>query len=304
MRTSETTTARLVLVSAFVLLSSGVCNANGLHARQAVGVTTPTPGQPGAGLLSSTDPVGVPATTPTTPAVVTTPTALAPAVDEKTTDTDTDVGGGAVSSTKTTTSRTTAPQQPDDARPATTPTRPSSSSSSSPSSASTKGAVPATKSSSSTKALADEPTTSSSSITQANNVVGAQGGGGGDVATPGNTPAPANVMTATKGTGGILEYGECIDFENQCNGMCSYGIYSMNCIDGGICLCFKDDPDNTDTDTGADEDTADETDDDEDGSGNNKTRVSSHADRQVSSWSLAAASIPALAALLVSSAFF
>ncbi|KAJ2586847.1 hypothetical protein H4R99_008335, partial [Coemansia sp. RSA 1722] len=211
----------------------------------------------------------------------TTPTALAPAVDEKTTDTDTDVGGGAVSSTKTTTSRTTAPQQPDDARPATTPTRPSSSSSSSPSSASTKGAVPATKSSSSTKALADEPTTSSSSITQANNVVGAQGGGGGDVATPGNTPAPANVMTATKGTGGILEYGECIDFENQCNGMCSYGIYSMNCIDGGICLCFKDDPDNTDTDTGADEDTADETDDDEDGSGNNKTRVSSHADHQM-----------------------
>ncbi|KAJ1820219.1 hypothetical protein LPJ56_003486, partial [Coemansia sp. RSA 2599] len=234
-------TTKLALASAIILCTSGICNANGLYVRQAVGVTTPTTDLLQAGgPNSSTELPGVPTITPTTPAVATTPTAAAPAVDEQTTE-PLPGGGGAVVTTRTTTSRTTAPQQVGGgAQPSTTPAHSTSSTRA--------GAGVAKPSSSTTHAAAEEPATTSS-VTQANNIVGAQGGGGGEVAAPDATPAPANVITATKGTGGILEYGECISFESQCNGLCSYGIYSMNCIDGGICLCFKDDPDNTDTGT-------------------------------------------------------
>ncbi|KAJ2831085.1 hypothetical protein GGI24_001698 [Coemansia furcata] len=67
--------------------------------------------------------------------------------------------------------------------------------------------------------------------------VPALGGGGGSPQT--GTPEPANVFTATMGSGAALDYGSCITFESQCNGLCSYGIYSMDCVTGGICLCYS-----------------------------------------------------------------
>ncbi|KAJ2083906.1 hypothetical protein H4R24_000436 [Coemansia sp. RSA 988] len=68
--------------------------------------------------------------------------------------------------------------------------------------------------------------------------LGAAGGGGGN--QPVLTSEPDNVYTATQGSGGILDYGSCLEFESQCNSLCTDGIFSMNCVDGGICLCYED----------------------------------------------------------------
>ncbi|KAJ1672068.1 hypothetical protein GGF38_000325, partial [Coemansia sp. RSA 25] len=114
------------------------------------------------------------------------------------------------------------------------------------------------------------------------------GGGGGSPET-GKTK-PANVFTATAGSGGVLEYGSCISFESQCNGLCSHGIYSMNCVSGGLCLCYQDDPESTPA-------VADQ-------SGNAEVGVvsdTSLASRQLPKWSISALT---LAALAISAAFF
>ncbi|KAJ2502102.1 hypothetical protein GGH96_001380 [Coemansia sp. RSA 1972] len=118
--------------------------------------------------------------------------------------------------------------------------------------------------------------------------VGAAGGGGGD--PPPSTTPPANVMTATQGSGGLLDYGSCIEFESQCNTLCSYGIYSMDCLNGGICLCYKDDP--NDTDSGSEVDSSDD------------STSGGRALRSLSVWGLSATALPALAVLAVTSALF
>ncbi|PIA15155.1 hypothetical protein COEREDRAFT_88015 [Coemansia reversa NRRL 1564] len=104
--------------------------------------------------------------------------------------------------------------------------------------------------------------------------LGAAGGGGGD--QPALTSEPDNVYTATKGSGGILEYGSCLEFENQCNSLCTEGIYSMNCVDGGLCLCYEK----------VSSDSANEN----DGSkgGNASATSDSFAARQLSAWGLSA----------------
>ncbi|KAJ2145698.1 hypothetical protein IW142_002464 [Coemansia sp. RSA 564] len=118
--------------------------------------------------------------------------------------------------------------------------------------------------------------------------VGAAGGGGGDL--PPSTTPPANVMTATQGSGGLLDYGSCIEFESQCNTLCSYGIYSMDCFNGGICLCYKDDP--NDTDSGSEVD------------GSDDSTSGGRALRSYSIWGLSATALPALAVLAVTGALF
>ncbi|KAJ2157874.1 hypothetical protein GGF46_004188 [Coemansia sp. RSA 552] len=99
-----------------------------------------------------------------------------------------------------------------------------------------------------TPAPAPEPETTTTQ--QAPGNMGAAGGGGGDPQAT-ESGAPDNVFTATKGSGGVLDYGSCIEFESQCNTLCTHGIYSMDCVTGGICLCYEDDP-------GASSDAADE----------------------------------------------
>ncbi|KAI7833744.1 hypothetical protein BX661DRAFT_177459 [Kickxella alabastrina] len=133
-------------------------------------------------------------------------------------------------------------------------------------------------------------TTTSSITTQFAGGVVAGGGGGGEQPVLG-TPLPISVTTATKGSGGVLEYGQCILFESQCNTMCSYGVFSMDCVDGGVCLCHNDDP--NDTETGAEVNGDDKT-----------TKSTSHAAHQLSVWGVSALSLPALAALVVTAAFF
>lgn len=65
------------------------------------------------------------------------------------------------------------------------------------------------------------------------------GGGGGSPQTI--KPGPPDVSTAMKGQGdGILEYGSCMVLESECFDKCTNGIYSMTCIDGGLCLCQGD----------------------------------------------------------------
>ncbi|KAJ2147556.1 hypothetical protein IW136_000024 [Coemansia sp. RSA 678] len=118
--------------------------------------------------------------------------------------------------------------------------------------------------------------------------VGAAGGGGGDL--PPSTTPPANVMTATQGSGGLLDYGSCIEFESQCNTLCSYGIYSMDCFNGGICLCYKDDP--NDTDSGSEVD------------GSDDSTSGGRALRSYSIWGLSATALPALAVLAVTGMLF
>ncbi|KAJ2850152.1 hypothetical protein IWW36_002109 [Coemansia brasiliensis] len=136
-------------------------------------------------------------------------------------------------------------------------------------------------------------TTSTTSTTHPPGGMGAAGGGGG--APPANTsPAPANVITATQGSGGILDYGSCVEFESQCNSLCSYGIYSMNCVDGGICLCYDEDP-NATTDSDGSE---------VDGSDTSISGASGSYFAQLSIWGISATALPALAALAVTGAFF
>ncbi|KAJ2610995.1 hypothetical protein H4S08_003361 [Coemansia sp. RSA 1365] len=104
--------------------------------------------------------------------------------------------------------------------------------------------------------------------------LGAAGGGGGD--QPALKSEPDNVYTATQGSGGILEYGTCLKFENQCNTLCTDGIYSMNCVDGGICLCYEK----------VSSDSANENDGSKGGS--SPITSDSFASRQLSAWSISA----------------
>ncbi|KAJ2340773.1 hypothetical protein GGH91_004063 [Coemansia sp. RSA 2671] len=101
-------------------------------------------------------------------------------------------------------------------------------------------------------------------------------------------------MTATVGSGGVLEYGECIAFESQCNGMCSHGVYSMNCVSGGICLCYEDDA----------ESTAQDADPNGNAAVNAVDNDTNLASRQLPVWSASALALPVIAALAISVSLF
>ncbi|KAJ2660390.1 hypothetical protein IWW48_002974 [Coemansia sp. RSA 1200] len=101
------------------------------------------------------------------------------------------------------------------------------------------------------------PAATTTSTTQAAvpNPGGAVGGGNGSPVSSTSSGAP-NVVTATVGSGGVLEYASCIDFESKCNDSCSFGIFMMNCESGGACVCYQSNPDETtgdETDGGGDE---------------------------------------------------
>ncbi|KAJ2821918.1 hypothetical protein FBU31_004751, partial [Coemansia sp. 'formosensis'] len=132
--------------------------------------------------------------------------------------------------------------------------------------------------------------TSTSKTSPAGGGVPALGGGGGSPQT--GTPEPANVFTATMGSGAALDYGSCITFESQCNSLCSYGIYSMDCVTGGICLCYSDDPKSTTPDP----------------NGNAALGPvgggSGAASRHLLVWNASVLVLPALAALFLSATFF
>ncbi|KAJ2886077.1 hypothetical protein H4R27_000925 [Coemansia aciculifera] len=122
--------------------------------------------------------------------------------------------------------------------------------------------------------------------------VPALGGGGGSPQT--GKPGPANVFTATMGSGGVLEYGSCITFESQCNDLCSHGIYSMNCVSGGICLCYDDEPESTTSDPDPSANAATDT------VGSNTNLAS----RQLPVWSASAFALSVLSAFAISATFF
>ncbi|KAJ2004101.1 hypothetical protein GGI04_002723 [Coemansia thaxteri] len=117
------------------------------------------------------------------------------------------------------------------------------------------------------------------------------GGGGGSPQT--GPPGSANIITATMGSGGILEYGSCMTFESQCNELCSYGIYSMNCVSGGLCLCYGDDSTDIATESPV--------------LGNalsGSVTGTSHAARQLSARGVSILVLPVFAVLIATAAFF
>ncbi|KAJ1841978.1 hypothetical protein LPJ70_004010, partial [Coemansia sp. RSA 2708] len=144
-----------------------------------------------------------------------------------------------------------------------------------------------------TSAAVTTPAATTSTSTTAQQPGGQVAAGGGNGEPPASTSAaPANVITATQGTGGVLDYGSCIEFESQCNSLCSYGIYSMNCVSGGICLCYEDDPNESGSGSEVN------------GSDSDNDTSGSYAVRQLSVWGLSATALPALAALAITGAFF
>ncbi|KAJ2725549.1 hypothetical protein GGI07_001177 [Coemansia sp. Benny D115] len=279
-----------MVATALLASSLGLAAAAGLHPRQnaalpgaAITPTITDDEAPGAIVTPKTTP---PAAVAQPDDIVTTPAVVPPVAAESTSAPA--AGGGGVAVTRTTSTRTTS--VPPAAGAAVEPTTPARSTT-------TKAGAGGAASSRTTSAAAAAaaPDAPASTTTQQNgNMLGAAGGGGGEQPVLG-TPPPANVMTATRGTGGILEYDQCIDFESQCNTMCSYGIYSMNCIDGGICLCFRSDPDDTTVD-GADDG---QTDAGEDIGAGDAIRSTSDAMSQPSTWKLST-----LAALAVVAALF
>ncbi|KAJ2744886.1 hypothetical protein GGI20_002615 [Coemansia sp. BCRC 34301] len=134
-----------------------------------------------------------------------------------------------------------------------TPAKPTASSVKQPPAAATPSHSPTLASSPTTKPPAQHTTptpavatpTTTLKTTTVGGGVPALGGGGGSPET--GKPKPANVFTATVGSGGVLEYGSCITFESQCNDLCSNGVYSMNCVSGGVCMCYQDDPESAAT---------------------------------------------------------
>ncbi|KAJ2711781.1 hypothetical protein H4R19_003081 [Coemansia spiralis] len=98
----------------------------------------------------------------------------------------------------------------------------------------------------------DTTASSAAAATSAQRPGGHAGAGGGVI--PPAAPVTPVIFTATHGPGGgVLEYGSCIAFESQCNALCSLGVHSMGCSDGGLCLCYGDDmsTDSADEYTGA-----------------------------------------------------
>ncbi|ORX69571.1 hypothetical protein DL89DRAFT_322921 [Linderina pennispora] len=130
-------------------------------------------------------------------------------------------------------------------------------------------------------------TTSSSSVAGAGGA--AAGGAGG---APTLAVAPADVYTATAGSGEMLEYSSCLVFEEKCLELCEFGLYNMNCNTGGLCLCYRTDPMATTTE----ETTADE-------STSAVSAVSSVNAAMKRTWNVAMVAIQAAAVIAVTSAF-
>ncbi|KAJ2807943.1 hypothetical protein H4R20_001076 [Coemansia guatemalensis] len=245
---------RQITTIALLAYASSSCLAGDLGPRQVAGVgavATTTPVDAGAVAPVDT------ALTPAQAGVATTPTGettgAVAGVGVTTTPT-----AAAVTPTTTPAHATTTTPTPAGAAAATTST---------PKTTPTPTPTPATtKSSTSTTS----PDTTTPAV-PAPGDLGAAGGGGGN--QPALTSEPNNVYTATQGSGGILDYGSCLEFESQCNSLCTDGIFSMNCVDGGICLCYED----TSSDSVSEDDGSD-----------GATSSDSLAMRQLSVWGISA----------------
>ncbi|KAJ2450363.1 hypothetical protein EV183_004346 [Coemansia sp. RSA 2336] len=239
--------------------------------------------------------------TPIVGADTATDTGLAPTADTLTAADTTNTAVLPGNETPTTTPLQVAPTTPTPAVPTTTHTTPpAQATTTKPPATSTPLATtttpkPAVTTTPKPTATTSTPTTpaeaTTTSTTHPPAGMGAAGGGGG--APPANTsPAPPNVITATQGSGGILDYGSCVEFESQCNSLCSYGIYSMNCVDGGICLCYDEDPNASSDSDGSEVD------------GSDTTSGAAAYFAHLSIWGISATALPALVALAVTGAFF
>ncbi|KAJ1800756.1 hypothetical protein LPJ59_000838 [Coemansia sp. RSA 2399] len=141
---------------------------------------------------------------------------------------------------------------------------------------------------SNTAAATTSMPTTSTTQTAVQNPGGAVGGGAG-VPTASTASGEPNLITATMGSGGVLDYGSCIAFESQCNQQCSYGIYSMGCDNGGACVCYSSNPDSTNASS----------------DGGNGDNASSGSSLSSSFWTMSSLSVlPAFAALAITAAFF